>query len=236
MSSFTGLFSQEPGGETHIVTDPRKLPRIGCARLGSKVFNTIYDRNLSSVGTWWYYQQFSDHIALADVSVSNTYTTLLNVSNSNGGFLHFILSPGVNTTNPTTTVRITVDGGDAYEFSYDYRTNNYNYARMIIGGGCTGTISNVSSGFSGLQAALNPYEVFGSSDQGSHGTTQYDDPTNKVYGIGIADLWYHSDFTVYDQLPTPRLRFNSSLLIEVKQQVLNTGQDLHKSMCFYTLH
>ena len=235
MSSFTGLFSSG-GGETNIVTDPRKLPRIGCARLGSKSQNSLTTRDFSSAGNWWYYQQFSDHIALADVAASDTYVTLLNVSNANGGFLHFVLSPGVNSTNSTSTVRITVDGGDAYEFSYNYSTNNYGYARMIIGGGCTGTFPMTQTGYSGLYQPLNPYEVFGSSDQGSHGTTQYDDATNKVYGIGIADLWYPADFTVFDQIATPRLAFSSSILVEVKQQVLNTGQDLNKSFCFYTLH
>ena len=234
MSSITGLISGGGGGgETNIVTDPSKLPKYGIARLGSKYLNSQSSYITSDQATFWYYQQYSDHIALADVSASNTYKTLLNVSNAKGGFLHFVLSPLLDSTNPSSSIRITVDGGDAQEFSYNYNTNSFGYSRLIMGGGFSTANPSEAVNFSNYYNVLNPYESFGSSDVGNHGTLQYDDPVNKVYGLGHGIVYYYSAFTIYDQLNTTRLAFTSSLLIEVKQQVLTNGPE---SMCFYTLH
>lgn len=240
MSSFTGLFSQGGGGgETNIVTEPSKLPKYGIARLGSKSLNSNIQIGDTSASNWWYYQQFSDHISLADVSADNTYTTLLNVSNAKGGFLHWVLSPAASATNPSVYIKFTVDGGDPQEFSYNWNAVNSPpeaHQRLLMGGGVSGTTPMIYSSDNVNAKMFNPYATYGSSENGSHGSLVYDDPTNKVYGMGIGTVYYYSDFSTNNNLNTYRLAFTSSLKIEVKQQVLHTTFQNNKAICYFTLH
>lgn len=237
MSSFTGLFSSG-GGETNIVTDPRKLPRIAASSFLIKVGSTGY-APATGAGFFTAYLIQSDRSAFGVLTASDTYLTLLDVSNSFGGFLNWVLSPEITTTNNISTVKITVDDVP-YEFSYQY--NNIvgipsgNRARMIIGGGWSTAQLALSSGTAaGWIDVLNNFNDFGFDVYGES-QSNWDDPVNKVYGAGQTTVNYVAGSSTVDQAWFPKLRFNSSLKVEVKQQTLSTSNVGHYSACHYTLH
>jgi len=235
MSSFTGLFSSGGGGETHIKTDPRKLTRTAFAIANIKGQNrvdTIYSSNSTS---FFIQSAASDHYAYH--TSSDTYTTLLDVTNPNGGYLHWVISPGVANSNSTSYIKITVDG-EAYEFLISYNVaNNWSFKRMIIGGVYHVAQLEIASynGQASSRSVTNPYEAYGASDQGHNGTLQFDDPSNNVYGYGNGQLYLPQDFALYNTYNGERLRFESTLKVETKMAVLNTADNKHYASCFYTL-
>lgn len=241
MSSITSLISAGGGGggETNIVTDPRKLPRIAASNFYTKV---DYSANVlaTDVGFYTTYLPQSDAAAYNVISANDTYVTLIDVSNSFGGFLHWVLSPEITTTNNISTVKITIDGQDPVELSYQYSnivgTPGGNRARMIVGGGwSTGKSATSPSNAAGSVMFNNNYTNNGFSIYGDS-VQNWDDPVNKVYGSGNVDVYYNNTPGTQDQVHFPKLRFNSALKVEVKQQTVSTSDNGHYSACLYTLH
>lgn len=241
MSSITGLISSGGGGggETHIKTDPRQLTRSAAYRFNFK--QTTNNRVESNTTTFWDRIGNITRISLNATASSNTYVNVLNITSApNGGYVNWIISPSVDATNPSTTIRITVDGGDPYEFTYVYQSANIGYARMFMGGGIFNGDTPVSStSYAGTVDIFNNKNSSGiasAADTATSSVLTYDDNTNKVYGTSFANVGIISDFQILNTMPFEKLRFESSILIEAKQQVFMTTDMGNYSGCFYTLH
>jgi hypothetical protein len=228
------------GGETHIKTDPRQLTRMGSRY--AQVKNSAADSYYSLQGEFWNsINDFSIHGATVGTAANNTYVTLLNASSANGGYVYWIISPSVSAANTISSIRITVDGGDAYEFHYNYNATYMNVTyggRMFMGGGYGAFSPSVGTTPIQTYDFWNSYNSYGFTNPASfllNSSATYDDPTNKVYGSPSQLLTLMSDFAILETMPTERLRFNSSILIEVKQLVLDSQDRNHFGGCFYTL-
>ena len=240
MSSITGLISGGGGGggETHIKTDPRQLTRSASFRYNIKQAPSVIIE--SHTTTFWDRIGNITRISLNAGESNNSYVNLLNITNApNGGYVNWILSPLVNATNPSITIKITVDGGDPYEFTYAYQSANISYARMFMGGGSfNGNVNNNTNHPAGQIDIFNNYYSTGiasTADNSFNSVLTYDDNTNKVYGSSSTNRGIISDFQLLNTMPFEKLRFESSILIQAKQQVHMTTDMGNYSACFYTL-
>ena len=240
MSSITGLISGGGGGggETHIKTDPRQLTRSAASYFYIKQNQTnVVDSDSS---TFWDRLGNITRTSISANTSSNTYVNLLNITNApNGGYLNWIISPRAGTSNASTTIRITVDGGDPYEFTYVFQGIPHGFSRMFIGGGgYTGNtpVGNTYGGSADLFKSFYTVGFASSSDAQYDTVLGYDDNTNHVYGAGYYLMGVIADFHVLNSMPFEKLKFESSILIQVKQQVLHTTNYGNYSACFYTLH
>lgn len=245
MSSITGLISGGGGGgsQTNIVTDPRKLPKMATANCLIKIGATT---QIASTNQAFFSERviLSHHTSAVQCSSNNTYVTLLNVTGSNGGYLNWVIAPQIHVTNNNiTTVKITVDGGDPIELAYQASnivgTPSGNRARMVIGGGWSSGRHNTNTGFTyGYVGFFNSYNGnrFTFTNEDVYSVINYDDPVNNVYGNSYYELWLHNALDATDQATFPKLAFNTSLKVEVKQLTIDTSDAGHWSACSYTLH
>jgi hypothetical protein len=236
MSSITSLISAGGGGgETHIVTDPNKLTRTAISRAIIK--NGTGSTNATNQSAFYTNVAATTNMAaIAQTASNNTYVTLLNVSNSDGGYLHWVLSPGVSTANHIITVRIVVDGGAAVELQYQPPALIGGINRMFLGGGIqvatvsqASTATNLENFWNPSQANLTGGSVFKNAE----------DVTNNVYmnsaGTEGAFVYIQSDLDVLRGMPYQRLYFASSLNVQVKQSTFNSTFENHRAMCLYSL-
>jgi len=224
------------GGETHIKTDPRQLTRSAVDDLRIKFSNTAQTR--TDLSSFWDRVGYIPRIASMFVSAADTYATLLNITNApNGGYIHWIISNAVNsTTNPSSTVRITVDGNDPVEFSYSFVAGVK--ARMVLGGGIVNANTSVNTAdLTKLEYIGNNYYDVGiaRSADNAYSIENFDDNINHVYGTSSLVNMIISDFGILSTMPFERLRFESSILIEIKMQVLSTSSFAQNAACFYSL-
>lgn len=234
MSSITSLISGGGGGgsDSHIITDPKKLTRSAVARY--RIKNTETTQVNSGTSTFFSALAVSDHTAVVSTTTSDTYATLLDITSSNGGYLHWIVSNSV-VFGQSSTVKITVDGGTPVEITYQPTVLLVGDARMFLGGGVNTSEPPTTTGLTDYLAYWNSINAHGFSSNSNHGPATYDDPTNNVYGIGQYYGYIQSDFGVLTNLPYQKLEFTSTLKIEVKQSTYSTTSFANNAACFYTL-
>lgn len=227
MSTLTSLISAGGGGgggETHIVTDPKKLHRT----LFGRAF--IPGNTESRVSQFYTYPASSTNMAATvQTASSDTYVTLLNASNADGGYLHFVVSPGINTAGQSASVRITVDGGTPVEITYVASAlTGTSQNRMFLGGGLTNS-PRTADMWSGNNTDIS---------WGSY-SKNMEDATNNVYSImssvSTFDGYIQCDLSVLRDMPFQRLYFTSSLLVEVKHSSYSTSNAADRALCFYSL-
>jgi hypothetical protein len=231
------------GGETHIVTDPRKLPKMATANCYIKTGTTT---EIVSTNQAFFSERIilSHHTSSVQCASNDAYVTLLDITGSNGGYLNWVISPQIHTIgNNISTVKITVDGSDPVELKYQASnivgTPSGNRARMIIGGGWSSSRHNTSQNNTyGSVGFLNSYNAnrFTFTGESIYSVINYDDPVNNVYGNSYYEMWLHNALDATDQATFPKLAFNTSLKVEVKQLTIDTGDAGQWSACSYTLH
>ena len=234
MSSITGLISAgggAGGGETHIVTDPRKLPRYAFYSATIKTSNTATQDSTGS----GFFGTVNSKIngAMVEGTTNDTYSTLLDITSAaNGGYLHWVISQTVHSLdNSKVTVRFTVDGGTPVEIAYDYQAVN---GRMFIGGGIyiAGSSTSDTTAYTSTMRSNNYYNGYFSATANS-----FQDSTNFVPYIGQNGTRVQIESSMPDlmTLPYHRLYFESSLKVEVKQQSNAADFGGKYAACLYTL-
>lgn len=235
MSSITGLISGGGGGgETHIVTDPKKLSRTAVSRVYVK--NSVANLDSRSSAFFSVLTNSTNMGAQVATTTSDTYVTLLNVSNADGGYLHWLLSTGISTANESSTVKITVDGGTPVELTYQPSTiqSNIGTNRMFLGGGLQVATTTTGSALDG--AEYNYWNAFWAGMSGSS-AKNLEDSTNNVYANQsiYSQGYLQNDLNILRNMPYQRLYFTSSLLIEVKQSTYSTADGANYAGCIYSL-
>ena len=211
MSTITGLISAGGGGGnlTNIFTDPLKWPRCAVEFVQYRNGSTIYTSNATNFFT---INGAKDVWYLVSVGTADTYFTCADITHSNGGYVHAILSTLADTSTNNNYVRITLDG-TAYEFIYDNTSSTD--SRMMFGSPFTyGTYGD------------NTFDFFTNAGN-------IDDPTNNVYG-GV-QYGYIVPPSVSHSRNAPILRFESSIKIEMKKEVLNLATAGYYAMALIEL-
>ena len=233
MSSITGLISAGGGGgaSTNIITDPKKFDKYGIQALGFKTNNTANGNSLGQVP-----ESNSAHTAYVAVTASDTYATVLDITSSDGGYLHWVLSCGINTLGETATIKITVDGGTPVELTYNPPVM-ISQRRMFIGGGLQIAAPNITTTYSTNNDTWNTASAFGggSSPSPTYNVASFDDTTNNVYGIGHAIAYLNPDISIRQGMPYQKLEFGSTLKVEAKMSTYTTVSIADYATCFYTL-
>lgn len=240
MGSLTTLYGGSSGGgggsDSHIITDPKKLVRSAAGRFNIKTTTSI---SFTSASTTFFTQLLkSTHGATVATTASDTYVTLLDITSSNGGYLHWILSNCIRSSTQTCTVKITVDGGTPVEITYQHPTLPTGEVRMFLGGGISTARFSTSTSNTSLLFSTNYWnslDAYGFTNEITNTPTNYDDSTNNVYGIGQYEGYIQSDFAILTNMPYQKLEFTSDLKIEVKQSTYVTTAASNYAGCFYTL-
>ena len=164
MSNFTDFFPVSTGGgDSAIVTDPNKLPKIifdgdsDCIRYNNG--------NISSTSSNWS-AAIGKYGSKANIIGDNTYVTVVNVTGS--GYLNWCVSSTTDTaSNVIATIKITVDGNVSEISGTINQRSSGDKDRFLIGAytaGLGGNTSGSSSYNSGNdQGAKDPYSSFPAS-------------------------------------------------------------------------
>ncbi len=247
MSTLTSLISAGGGGggsQTHIVTDPRQLNRLAVpadfVSIMTNSANTTSSARYTSQDDFWdgpglYNLGLGNSVFTPRVAVTaaNTYATLLDTSNANGGYLYWILGlRRAITAGSTSTIKITVDGGEPFEITYTNSTGLAD-ARPFLGSGVSGSTNNGLT--SGTMTNSNDFWNSTSNAMGYKSTFGYEDFTNGFFSANDRQQRLIADFGVLDNANFQKLYFTTSLKIEVKQSVYSTTTNWHKAACLYKL-
>jgi hypothetical protein len=223
MSTITGLISAggAGGGATNIVTDINLLTRV---IVQQSLTDLRYGTTLYNPGESSYYSNpFNyNYTYQAEATTADTYVTLADItSSSNGGYLHCLVTPATIDTE-STTIKFTVDG-TATEITYANGSGSSTHVVGIFGG----TIPNP-------QTTTNESH-FNTANLGHQAGTIWtrEDTTNKWYAGSqnnlICQPW------LSQALNLPRLRFESTLKIEIKKSAIGAVVEDNKASAFITL-
>lgn len=192
MSVFSQFFTTSSASGIHFA-DPRLMFRYFAQS------NTLWLNDYASTTSFWL--ELAKHGATDATSwTADTYKTLLSVSGK--GLVHNIIGPVMASTTDTSTVRITVDG-----------------VVTVI------TLPGSSGGGTNLRAVLGPVidpYIFSTTDRMAYRVLGSDNfsTTDVFIGSGAVNGNLIS-LTNADALGTPMLKFDASILIELK---ISAGQ------------
>ena len=224
MSTITGLISVGGGGggATNIVTNPTHLYKEVATQynIEFKYGTTLYDPTSNNFWTfmlanynWGYY---------AECTTADTYVTVADITSAtNGGFLHSFI--GVGTIDgESTTMRFTVDG-TATEITYSNGSGTTAAHYCPIMGGFYPNPQTTTD-----QAPFNTADL--SVQQGAYLSA---DPSNGWYAGSISNGIAYP--FISHNMDMSRLRFESSLKIEVKKSAINATANNNKAGAVITL-
>jgi len=221
MSTVLGLFGSGGGGGEIYITNPFHLPRtlVAGGRLYYKksitTLNSIQDNN--GYGT---IMDGPGNMATVEAVTDDTYVTLLDITGS--GFMNTLVGLGANT-GTTSTIKITVDG-TVYNMIHDYA--GVAGSKLLIGS-YLNTIGNTSQ--------TTNYDPLNSSvSYGFYDGFTLSDTTNNNYGMNVENKLLIPSY-VSEAIGLPRLRFNESIKIEVKQNTIYSSGISSKAFVQYTL-
>lgn len=242
MSTLTSLISAGGGGgsQTHIITDPKLLNRLAARAFSIIVnsggattavldsFNEDFFINTYS-NTGFANTGFSSTVA---VTAANTYATLLDTSNADGGYLYWVLGCSNTAANDISSIKITVDGGTPYEIQYTNPNPDTTF-RPFLGSGCSTAINNgITSG-----TMTNANDFWNATTYGfsQRYTARQEDYINGFWSTQGRTQFIVSDMGLYDNASFQKLYFTTSLKIEVKQSNYQITQSRNRAICLYKL-
>ena len=202
MSNLTDFFPVPTGGgDSSILTDPNKMPKIIMAQGGYVKRDSSREDINNSNGNGR--ESVYAYGTYANVTSNDTYHTIADVTGS--GYLYWCLSSTNTTTqNETVTIKITLDGvateisGTINQFS---ATDG---GRLFIGAYTVMPQNSTTTGALGYNGSSDsPYRTDG---RNIYSTSEID--TRRETGIPSTDFY---------QFPgVPKLRFETSLKVEAK--------------------
>lgn len=195
------------------ITDVDRFPFAGFAELRLKDGkSTVYDA--TTAGFW---TAFARHGAVGNVTTSNTYATIVNLTSSSG-WMGNIVSCALYYFSGSTTlhIKLTLDG-TAYEITTGSVAATGTADRLVIGPSFPGEPSTTGAG-----AGIG------------------DDLSSDFDAAQIASIPWHDDGVVISPSHAwsrgfPMLRFESSLKVEVKTSNYQTANNEHKAGVTYIL-
>ena len=195
------------GGGSRWITNPKHLPIFSITDAGLAVKSAA--NTVSVANSAGFHTAMASQGASASISVANTYVTLVNASGG-GGFLFHCVSP-THSASATPTIRITVDG-TVYTFAPSAAFAAQK--RLVIGAGTPwGPTTTIAGTYSEAQVQLpNSYGDTGFQTRVGGVNSRVSAAGN---GIGLPEESILMSFNM------PLLRFESSLLIEMKCDLLS---------------
>lgn len=225
MSTITGLISAggAGGGATNIVTDPNLLSRtvMQQVQIHIRYGTVLYQAGESS----FYSNPFNyNYTYQAEATTADTYVTLADItSSSNGGYLHCLV--GCGTINgESVTFKFTVDG-TATEITYANSSGNTSTHYCPCMGGFTYNYNSAT--------ADQPIYNVADFGHAAGAVWAYEDTTNK-WEIGNGGSVMAQPYQT-EALNLPRLRFESTLKIEIKKSAIGATVEDNKASAFITL-
>lgn len=217
MANISDFFPAAGGGGGVFVTNPLELPRYSFSTLQMKYSNSaaVASANSSSFWTFWDYSRQSATITAAD-----TYVTVGEVTSStNGGFLINVIGIGVAAGTGTTTFRITVDG-TAYTIT----------SGSVPGAGYTN--------WPCLGYFLSGVQPENATTYDSRRTEHLNGYWSSTNVNGMLDNGFYKPWdTTYGTVPIddifsgPKLKFESTIKVEVKSSVYLTSSERDRTGC-----
>lgn len=218
MANISDFFPAAGGGGGVFVTNPLELPRYSFTNLEMKYANSAatVDVSSSSFWTYWDYTRSSATLTAAD-----TYVTVGEVTSStNGGFLINVIGNGVATGTGTVTFRITVDG-TAYTITSGDVPGSYPARNWA----CLGY----------FLAGVQPQNATSYDARRSEHLNSYWGSTNNngMLDNGFFKGWDYTYGTVPidDIFSGPKLKFESTIKVEVKSSVYATSYERDRTGC-----
>jgi hypothetical protein len=201
MSNLTDFFPSGGGGDSAIVTDPNKLPKI-IIDSGGFIKRDVQRQEINQ-NTGYGRDAIQNYGVWSNVIGSDTYNTIVDVTGS--GYLYWCISSTQQlSSNDIVTIKITVDGV-ATEISGTINSRASNSGdRLFIGAYSQRAQGTSTTGYNGYN---------GSSDGGYRSDNRTSFPTNGI------DRKYDASIISTDafQFPgMPKLRFETSLKVEAK--------------------
>lgn len=217
MANISDFFPTAGGGGGAHITNPLELPRYSFYQLEMKYANSAATvaANSSSFWTYWDYTRSSATLTAAD-----TYVTVGEVTSStNGGFLINVIGNGIPAGSGAVTFRITVDGTAYTIVSGDVPGTAWNNW-ACIGSFLSGVQPQTSTAYDSRRTEhLNGYWL--STNSSGMLENGFYKPRPEIYGTVIID----------DIFAGPKLRFESTIKVEVKSSYYSTSSERDRTGC-----
>lgn len=231
MSSITSLISAGGGGggASHILTDPQKMTKLMYGGNTISLKSSFTDIYATSSTNFWNSLDYDPSIYINLIGANDTYVTLADITSStNGGYLWWVISPLMsNTSNPSSSVRITVDGGTPVEITSNSGTYSGG-SRFVLGSGIVGGEPIVNTNPNGYFSNSNTNAYY------SNVSNTLNDYSNGINNGGLKG--YVADNIAGIMTSTfERLYFESSIKVEVKQELYFSSSQGRYSACNITL-
>ncbi len=220
MSNFSDFFSSSSGIVASVADLPRNNTRSNTLHIKTAISTSVHSEQADF---WTYYAR---QYAVSDVPYDVTnYTTLVNASSSNGGVLYHVIAPSdyYSVSNHAIYIKITIDGEVTEIGPISNSTPQYRAYHPVLGALLPYPPSTAISQGKGLFS--NTYRHFenNSSYRQSKGFwTAQSSPGFTIPTPSEADL-------------LPRVKFNSTLKVEVKGRTATTYSG-NKAGCAYKLY
>lgn len=230
MSSITGLISGGGGGgASHILTDPQKMAKLMYGGNTISLKNSFTGSYTTSSADFWSNLDSDPSIYINLIGANNTYVTLADITSAtNGGYLWWVISPLMdNTSNPSSSIRITVDGGTPVEITSGSGTYTGG-SRFVLGSGIVGGDPIVSTTPNGYFSNYTTNAYY------PNVADKLNDYSNGINNGGFKG--YVADNIAGIMTSTfERLYFESSIKVEAKQELYFSASQGRYSACNITL-